>query len=198
MFSGGKFYTISNSGELFLYNSEILNGNISVGIGHPWKKMKIAGSVFNGNLLLRSNDRYFFYLLESKHKEFLMVMRVLERNNVSTSFRIFKLNSSDNNFNIRRSSNYYPYYWKEISNLPEKESIIWLWNEGMSISVDDHNGYQSNCIYFYDEDRAGQRTTYGIYELGTCKIYLKSANQYSGDAACYDFNLFIPSKISNF
>ncbi|XP_017240537.1 uncharacterized protein LOC108213268 [Daucus carota subsp. sativus] len=196
-FSGGKFYTISNSGELFLYNSEILNGNTSVGIGHPWKEIKIAGPVFNGNLLLGFNDRCFFYLLESKHKVLLMVMRLVEDNKVSRSFRIFKLNSSDNNYDIRRS-NYYPYYWKEISNLPEKESIILLWNEGMSISVDDHNGYKSNCIYFYDEDGVGQLTTYGIYEVGTRKIKSKSANHYSGDAGCYNFHLFTPSKISNF
>ncbi|KAL6536544.1 hypothetical protein OROGR_013116 [Orobanche gracilis] len=193
IFSGGMFYTVGSGGELYVYNSEILNGN---GIGQPWKEIKIAGSVFDSNLLLWSDDCCFFYLLESKHQELLMIMRPVERGDRTTSFRIFKLNRGDNKYNSRRND-YYPNYWKEINNLPEKESIILLWNEGMIISVDDHNGYKSICIYFYDEDRIGQITTYGIYDLGNRKIDIKSANQYSGVVGCYDSKLFTPCKISD-
>ena len=83
-------------------------------------------------------------------------------------------------------------YWKEIISLPVKESIILLANEGMSISVDEHNGYKSNSIYLYDEESGGRTTTYGIYDLGRNKIIHKTE-----DAACLYSILLTPSKIPN-
>ncbi|KAL6561282.1 hypothetical protein OROMI_016883 [Orobanche minor] len=151
IFSGGKFYTIGSGGDLFVYNNDIINGNTTFSMCLPWKEIKIAEAVFNTKSLPWFRDCCCcFYLVESKHRELLMIMRTIDRKNYFTkSFRIFKLNGRDNNSNGRRN-HYYHYYWKEISSLPVKESIILLWNEGMSISVDDHNGYKPNSIYFYD------------------------------------------------
>ncbi|KAK1399983.1 hypothetical protein POM88_009846 [Heracleum sosnowskyi] len=119
IFYGGNFYTIGRGGDLFVYNSEVINGNSSGRIGQPWKEMKIADAVFDSNSHSRSN--YFFHLLESKHRDLLMVMRTVEGENESTtSFRIFKLNKS----NDSRRNYYCHHYWKEISNLPEKESVM--------------------------------------------------------------------------
>ncbi|KAL8157540.1 F-box only protein 7-like [Apium graveolens] len=190
IFYGGKFYTIGSGGALFVYNSDIINGNTNFCTGKPWKEIKLAEAVFNTKSLPHG-DCCCFYLVESKHRELLMIMRTVEKKNFFTkSFRIFKLNESDKNSNGRRNY-YYRNYWKEISSLPEKESIILLWNEGMSISVDDHNGYKSNSIYFYDEMRSGHATTYGIYDLGSRKISHKT-----GDGNCLYYKLFTP-KISN-
>lgn len=127
IFSGGKFYTIGSGGDLFVYNSDIINGNTRFCIGHPWKEIKIAEAVFNTKSLTWFGDCYYcccFYLVESKHKELLMIMRTIDRSNYCTkSFRIFKLNPSDNSYNGKRN-HYYHYYWKEISSLPVKESNI--------------------------------------------------------------------------
>ncbi|KAL6500617.1 hypothetical protein OROHE_025414 [Orobanche hederae] len=214
IFNGGNFYTVGSDGDLFVYNSEVINDNSSVQIGQRWIQMKIADAVIDSNSFVWSHC--FFYLLESKQRDLLMIMRAVEgKNNSTTSFRIFKLNRSYDYYDSRRN-NYYHHYWKEISNLPEKESIILLWNDSMTISVDDHNGYKSNCIYFYDEDYSGHITTYGIYDLGNCKIDLKSADHNSGDADLYNceidlksadhnsgdadlynFKLFTPSKIAD-
>ncbi|KAL8131805.1 hypothetical protein AgCh_007648 [Apium graveolens] len=198
IFSGGKFYTIGSGGDLFVYNSDIINGNTSFCIGQPqaWQQTKIAEVVFNTRSLQWFAECYCccFYLVESKHRELLMIMRIIVRSKY-TSFRIFKLNPSGNSYNGKRN-HYYHYYWKEISSLPVKESIILLENEGMSISVDEHNGYKSNSIYFYDEENWGHghtdTMTCGIYDVGSGKFTYKTE-----DGACLYSKLFTPSKISN-
>ncbi|KAK1353117.1 hypothetical protein POM88_052955 [Heracleum sosnowskyi] len=181
IFSGGNFYTIGSGGDLFVYNSDSINGNTSFSMCLPWKVIKMAEAVFNTKSLPWYGDCCCcFYLVESKDRELLMIMRTVDRDNYFTkSFRIFKLNPNDNSYNGRRN-HYCHYYWKEINSLPIKESIILLWNEAMCISVDDHNGYKPNSIYFYDEERWGQTTTYGIYDLGSCKI-----NHKTEDADCH-------------
>lgn len=133
------------------FNSDIINGNTSFCIDQPWKEIKIAEAVFNTKSLPPFDDFCWFYLVESKQTELLMIMRTVDKRNYFTkSFRIFKLNESDDSYNDRRHCSY-PYYWKDLSSLLVKESIILLRNEGMSISVDDQNGHKSNSIYFYDE-----------------------------------------------
>ncbi|KAL8110799.1 hypothetical protein AgCh_026509 [Apium graveolens] len=182
IFNGGKFYTIVSGGELFVYNSDIINGNTSFCDDQTWEEMKIAEAVFNTKSLLRSDDCWF-YLVESTQRELLMIMRTIGRDNYFTkSFRVFKLN--------KRRNYCHQYYWKEISSLHKKESIILLRNEGMSILVNDQNGYKSNSIYFY-EGHWGHSTTYGNYDLGSRKICQKTE-----DAACINAKLFTPSKVS--
>ncbi|KAL8112992.1 hypothetical protein AgCh_020347 [Apium graveolens] len=121
--------------------------------------MKIGGEICGIDSRSVMDAYCFFYLVESKTGEMLMIKRMFGRRSYTTiSFCIFKLKYWSDTVNGH--SNYY--YWDETSSLPGKEALLLGWNDCSSISMDEHNAYKSNCIYFYDEDMFGKVVAYGI------------------------------------
>ncbi|KAK1375284.1 DUF295 domain-containing protein [Heracleum sosnowskyi] len=186
VFCGGQFYAIATSGALFVYNDNIINGNTVPYTSWTWTKMKIGGEICGIDSRSMIDVRFFFYLVESKTGDLLLIKRIFERNCTTKSFCIFKLkNWSDTIYG------HYNYYWDEISRLPEKEALLLGWNDCISISIDEHNTYKSDCIYFYDEDIGGKLTVYGMYNLRRHSI-LKKSSSTGGSVQTFDM-MFIDS-----
>lgn len=92
VFCGGQFYAIATSGALFVYNDNIINGSTVPYASWTWTKMKIGGEIcgINSRSMLGVHC-FFFYLVESKTGDLLLVKRIFERNCTTKSFCIFKL-----------------------------------------------------------------------------------------------------------
>ncbi|KAK1375293.1 DUF295 domain-containing protein [Heracleum sosnowskyi] len=190
IFCGGQFYAIAASGALSVYNDDVIYGSVDPYTSRTWRKMEIGSELCGNSRSVNDVHRCFFYLVESKTGEMLMIKRIFERRCYTTkSFCIFKLKYRSDT--IYGHYNYC--YWDEISSLSENEALLLGWNDCISISMDEqHDAYKSNCIYFYDEDTWGKVMAYGIYDFRRRSILKKSE-----ESDLYYCRFFNPSKPSN-
>lgn len=80
IFCGGHFYAIHITGALFVYNDDIINGKTNAYTSWSWKKMKIGGEICNiDSRSFLQFYNFFFYLVESKSGELLMIKRIFAR-----------------------------------------------------------------------------------------------------------------------